>query len=228
MISFVKSPVNTRVDKLITPAGVSHHMQSAIDWDLLHCGAGEGDLVARVALDTGSCVPTIKYGQGAGLRDRLGLWRITIPAQKEMVEMVVNSYEAQEIMNIIIDVAKIDQPGRGFIYTFPVRQGFINMKVNQTSRSQAASIEQVVLAIDEIKGGTEWRRRRLSIGQHEPRRNYLTAMTDLTLCCDEGNGAELVKIAMASGASVQRSVTINISRRMIQINGFCLRANRAA
>ncbi|MDG5814546.1 hypothetical protein QA601_05635 [Chitinispirillales bacterium ANBcel5] len=162
---------------------------------------GEGDSVARVALETGSCVPTVTYGLGAGLRDRLGLWRITIPAEKEIVTMVVNSYEAEDIMNIIVDTASLDQPGRGIIYHFPVHSGLINMKVSKESRSQAASLEQMVLALDELKGGTEWRRRRLSSSYRETRRKHLTDLTELALYCDEGNGDEYVKVALAAGAS---------------------------
>ncbi|MFP4162414.1 MAG: hypothetical protein ACLFQB_00340 [Chitinispirillaceae bacterium] len=163
---------------------------------------GMGDLVARVALETGSCVPTITYGQGAGLRDRLGLWRITIPAEKEIVTLIVNSFEVEEIMSIIVDSVKLDQPGKGFIYQFPVHRGLINMKVSQGTRSQAASMEQVVLALDEIKGGTEWRRRRLSVpfaGIRQKR--FLTNLKELALHCDEGNGEDYVKIAMGAGAS---------------------------
>lgn len=163
---------------------------------------GMGDLVSRVTLETGSCVPTVTFGQGAGLRDRLGLWRITIPAEKEIVTLIVNSYEAEEIMSIIVDSVKLDQPGRGFIYQFPVRRGLVNMKVIQGTRSHAASMEQVVLALDEIKGGTEWRRRRLSVPYTGIRhRRFMTDLQELALQCDEGDGEDYVKIAMGAGAS---------------------------
>ncbi|MFP4013265.1 MAG: hypothetical protein ACLFVQ_04205 [Chitinispirillaceae bacterium] len=162
---------------------------------------GMGDLVSRVALETGSCVPTVTFGQGAGLRDRLGLWRITIPAEKEIVTLVVNSYEAEEIMSIIVESVKLDQPGRGFIYQFPVRRGLVNMKVIQGTRSHAASMEQVVLALDEIKGGTEWRRRRLSVPYTGARhRRFMINLQELALHCDEGEGEDYVKIAMGAGA----------------------------
>lgn len=170
---------------------------------------GMGDQVARVALETGSCVPAITYGLGAGLRDRLGLWRILIPADKEIVTMVVNSFEAEDIMNIIIDVAKIDQPGRGFIYMYPVRQGLINLKVSQSSRSQAASIEQVVLAIDELKGSADWRRRRLSavVGAADQSKKHLVGLSELLLHCDEDSGAGFVRTAMESGGAPGATIT---------------------
>ncbi|KMQ52649.1 hypothetical protein CHISP_0418 [Chitinispirillum alkaliphilum] len=161
---------------------------------------GDGDTVARIALETGSCVPTVTFGKGAGLRDRLGLWRIAVPAEKEIVKMVVNSYESEEIMNIIADTLRLDQPGRGFIYSFPVSRGLINMKVSSENRSQAASMEQVIIALDELKGGTEWRRRRLSGMLQERRRRILSNLSEIVLFSDEGNVEEYVKVAMDAGA----------------------------
>ena len=170
---------------------------------------GRGEEVARVALETGACVPTITFGTGAGLRERLGLWRIMVPAEKEIVTMVVSSFEAEEIMNIIIDVAKIDQPGRGFIYMYPVRQGLINLKVSEAIRSEAASIEQVVLAIDEMKGSTEWRRRQLSVGVQggSGHRKHLVGLSELSLHCDEDSSADFIRIAMEAGGAPGATVS---------------------
>ena len=191
------------------PKRTAVHLQSRLTGICCIVIRGMGDQVARVALETGSCVPTITYGIGAGLRDRLGLWRIMIPADKEIVTMVVNSFEAEEIMNIIIDVAKIDQPGRGFIYMYPVCQGHINLKVSQSSRSQAASIEQVVLAIDELKGSADWRRRRLAMNAagNETSRKHIVGLSELALHCDEGTGAGFVRTAMESGGAPGATIT---------------------
>lgn len=187
----------------------SVHLQSRLTGICCIVIRGMGDQVARVALETGSCVPAITYGVGAGLRDRLGLWRIMVPAEKEIVTMVVNSFEAEEIMNIIIDVAKIDQPGRGFIYMYPVCQGHINLKVSQSSRSQAASIEQVVLAIDELKGSADWRRRRLTMNAaaNDASRKHIVGLSELALHCDEGTGAGFVRTAMESGGAPGATIT---------------------
>lgn len=201
-VEVVRDSSGSRVNtELATPVEKSR-MQTQLTGICCIVLRGQGDLVSRVALETGSCVPTVTFGQGAGLRDRLGLWRITIPAEKEVVTLTVNSYEAEEIMNMVVDIVGLDQPGRGFIYQFPIRRGLVNMKVSQESRSQAASMEQVVLALDEIRGSTEWRRRRLSSPYAEIRRKqHMTNLLELALYCDEGNGEDYVKIAMAAGAS---------------------------
>ncbi|HNT28404.1 MAG TPA: hypothetical protein PKH10_09525, partial [bacterium] len=48
---------------------------------------GQSDIIVRSALEMGICVPSVTFGIGAGLRDKLGLIRITIPAEKEVVNL---------------------------------------------------------------------------------------------------------------------------------------------
>lgn len=163
---------------------------------------GQGDIVARVALDTGICVPSVHFGIGTGVRDKLGLLRITIPAEKEVINIATSPYDAEVIMKMMIEVGKLDQPGKGFIYLYPLKQGIINMKVSRGEHRHAASIEQIVAAIDHIRGGAEWRRRTGS-GEKtgKKNRNYLTDLADLTLLCDDGTGTDLVRVAMSAGAA---------------------------
>jgi len=161
----------------------------------------EGDMVARVALDTGTCVPTIMYGHGAGVRDKLGLLRVTIPAEKEIAQVIASTYDAEMLMNMMIYIGKLNQPGKGFVYLYPVRSGQINMKVIQGMPRNAASMEQIIVAIDEIKGDVTWRVRGGSLGTGVlKRKNYLRDMTALTYTCNEGKGESLIKVAMQYGA----------------------------
>jgi len=162
---------------------------------------GQGDSVARIALDTGVCVPSLHFGVGAGVRDKMGLLRITIPAEKEVINIATSPYDAEVIMEMMVEVGKLDQPGKGFIYLYPLKQGIINMKVTRGEHRHAASIEQIVAAIDHIRGGAEWRRRTGTIGKKgEKRMDYLTGLVDLTLLCDGGTGTDLVGVAMSAGA----------------------------
>ncbi len=163
---------------------------------------GQGNPIARVALDTGTCVPAINYGIGTGIRDKLGLLRITIPAEKEIVNIVATTYDAESIMDLMIDAGRLDLPGRGFIYTYPLSRGFIDRKVVLGMPRHAASMDQIVSAIDELKGNAAWRSRG---GTSKPAgrssRKYLRDLVDLTILCDEGRGTDLVKAAMAVGAA---------------------------
>jgi nitrogen regulatory protein PII len=169
---------------------------------------GEGDGVARVALDTGTCVPAIGYGLGTGLRDKLGLLRVAIPAEKEVINLASSTYDAETLMDMMIMIGKLNQPGKGFIYLYPLRAGQINMKVYKGMPKHAASMEQLIVAVDEIRGGTAWRARSGSVGFGAlKRRNYLFNLVTLTFTCNEGRGEDLVKAAMkagAPGATMQR------------------------
>lgn len=162
---------------------------------------GQGEVVARIVLETGTCVPLVTFGQGTGVRDRMGLIRIAVPAEKEVVLFAATDHDAGTIMDIIIDVAKLDLPGRGYTYLFPLAGGLINMKVFRGRRRHAASVEQIVAAIDEMKGDSRWR----AIVADNDRgsrtsRDYLQNLQSLSFICDEGRGEELTRVAMNAGA----------------------------
>lgn len=162
---------------------------------------GQGDSVSRIALDTGICVPSIHFGIGTGVRDKMGILRITIPAEKEIIHIATSTYDSEVIMEMMIEEGKLDQPGKGFIYLFPLKRGIVNMKVTRGGRRHAASIEQIVAALDHIKGGAEWRRRsEIAEKKGAKKRVYLKGLLDLTLFCDSGTGEDLVKVAMSAGA----------------------------
>jgi hypothetical protein len=78
----------------------------------------------------------------------------------------------------------------------------MNTKFSVGTSQQAASIEQIVSAIDDIKGATDWRRRELpGMNQGTKARRYLNDLVNLTLVCDEGRSGDLTAAAMASGAA---------------------------
>ncbi|RJP81874.1 MAG: hypothetical protein C4522_03855 [Desulfobacteraceae bacterium] len=162
---------------------------------------GQGDSVARIALDTGTCVPAIHFGTGTGVRDKMGLLRITIPAEKEIVHVFTAPHESDSILEMMIDAGRLGQPGSGFIYTFPIKKCLVNMRITRDEQHHAASIEQIVTALDHIKGNTAWRHRRAMDEKRAVRKKkYIMNLVELVLLCDGGTGMELVKAAMSAGA----------------------------
>ena len=163
---------------------------------------GQGDAVARVALDTGTCVPAITFGTGTGVREKLGLLRITIPVDKEVITFATSIHDADAVMDLMIDAGKLDQLGKGFIYQFPLNKGIVNTKVLIGMPKHAASIEQIISVLDEIKGSSQWRSRfGIASTDEGSRRKYLSDLMDLSLICNEGRADDLVKSAMAVGAT---------------------------
>lgn len=160
---------------------------------------GRGNDLARTAIGNGTCVPYVFHGKGGGIRDRMGLIRITIPAEKEMLSIVVAEHNGLGMMNLLIDGGQLDRPGMGFIFTYPVKRALMDRKSSSTVKT-AASIGQIVAAIDELKASTEWRKR--SFVSHDmTERRYFENMENIMLICDDTQAEDLLQTAMDAGAS---------------------------
>lgn len=171
---------------------------------------GLGLTLARTVLEMGLCVPVISFGKGMGLRNKLGLLRITIPVEKEALYFVVPERDADFLESLLVHKARLDRPGQGFIYRYPVRAYAVNLSVKRGSRSHAASMEQVIAALDELRGSSEWRR----LGPSKPRAQ--SAGDDQGLACvslvaEEGSVGDYVKAAMDAGAG--GATLLPLSRR---------------
>ena len=118
---------------------------------------GESPDIVRNILDMGICVPRVTFGRGGGVRSKLGLLRIAIPSEKDIVTVLVNKFDSTEVMNNLLVAAKIDQPAKGFIYMSPVKKIVINTKLFRGKSKHVASMEQMISAIDELKGNNNWR-----------------------------------------------------------------------
>ncbi len=181
---------------------------------------GQGDTIARAALDMGICVPSVTFGVGAGLRDKLGLIRITIPAEKEVVHITTARHDLPGVLSRLIEAGKLDQPGKGFIFTYPIERGLLNTRLYVGRHFSAASLGQIVAAIDEIKGSTAWRRKFTGTSELRPRakkRQYLRGLVDLSILCAEGMAATLAKLAMDAGAG---GATVGRLRRITGEEGM--------
>ncbi|MEI8094807.1 MAG: hypothetical protein WCG80_11390 [Spirochaetales bacterium] len=176
---------------------------------------GEANAVATIGLNTGTAVPLVTFGVGTGLRNRLGLWRVLVPAEKEVSTLIVDASEAETVMEMMVSAGQLDQPGKGFIYLYPLRSGLLNTRFSDGNTSQAASVEQIVSALDDLKGGTEWRRKTLSEkGGQTSGRKFLRNLVNFAMICNEGYAEPLTKAAMDAGAtgatiSQQRHVQLN-------------------
>ena len=119
---------------------------------------GLGTALAEAVLELGICVPVIFFGEGVGFRDRLGLMRITIPVEKEVMWFIVPRYDADLVQKTLIPRARLDVPGKGFMYKSHVYAAAVNLRVRHSKRSHAATMDQVIAALDEVRGSSEWRR----------------------------------------------------------------------
>jgi len=120
------------------------------------CEKGVAEDIAQAALSAGAPGPTVTYGEGGGIRDKIPLLRMTKGPEKEFVWCVVDRSDSSEVFTNMARAGRITEPGRGFMYSIPVSDGIINVSSTVASSSHGASMEQVIAALDEIKGGKDW------------------------------------------------------------------------
>ncbi len=162
---------------------------------------GHGNDIARRALEGGGCVPSVSFGIGTGVRNRLGLLRIAIPAEKEIVSLLVEAQDQDDMLEALIEAGRLDLPGRGFIGAYPVPFGVLNPKSFRGRQAHGATMEQIIAAVDDLKAGAEWRRRSdADDGTPRSKRQWLEGLVNVTLNCNEGHADRLVAAAMAAGA----------------------------
>lgn len=120
---------------------------------------GSSEQIAKIALELGICVPLITYGTGNDIRDQLGLIRITIPAEKEIAHLVMPEQDSESVIKLLVEQGRLDKPGKGFVYKTPVSAGLIDTRMKIGKQKYAATYEQIIAAIDQLKSGTSWRKR---------------------------------------------------------------------
>ncbi|MDF1814704.1 MAG: hypothetical protein P1V20_21035 [Verrucomicrobiales bacterium] len=133
------------------------------------------DGICRAAIKAGAQGPSITFVRGYGLRDRLGLLRVTKSHDKEMVTVVVDKYDLEAVFQAMAQAGRVDQPGRGLLYQVPISKGLTNLASVFQARKHSASIQQIIRAIDDIQGSTEWRANQLLI--HDPKAEEFAADT---------------------------------------------------
>jgi nitrogen regulatory protein PII len=131
--------------------------------------------IAQAALKAGAGGATITYMRGYGLRDRLGLLRITKSHDKELITVVVDEYDRDAVFEAMAGTGRVDQPGRGLIYQLPISKGLTNLASVFQPSKHSASIQQMVRAIDEMQGGTDWRANPLLV--HDPKARGFSGQT---------------------------------------------------
>jgi hypothetical protein len=171
-----------------------------------------GDQLAAAALDYGIGVPVISLGEGTGLRDSLGLLRITIPPQKEIVHLIVSSYDSENMLKLLIEHGYIDRPGGGFIYSTQVVSANLDSKMVIGRQTHSASMDQMIAAIDELKGDPGWRKR--SMDGKTGKVRFIRKQQEITVYCPEGSAESVAACAIdagAKGATFSRVQSLTIS-----------------
>lgn len=77
---------------------------------------GIADKVIAAARDAGAQGATVYYARGYGVRERLGVLGVAVDAEKEVINIVVSTEQADRVFERMYLEGKLDTPGMGFIY----------------------------------------------------------------------------------------------------------------
>ncbi|MEW6516099.1 MAG: P-II family nitrogen regulator [candidate division FCPU426 bacterium] len=83
---------------------------------------GAADTIVKAAREAGAQGATIFYGRGTGVRERLGVLGIAVEVEKEVIQVVVSTDQADRIFECMFAAGKLDTPGMGFIYLTPLEK----------------------------------------------------------------------------------------------------------
>lgn len=162
---------------------------------------GSAEEIARGAMQAGSPSPIISFGYGHGIRDRLNfMLQIAINPKKELLELVVGTAEADRIFEIMVERGKLDQPAMGFIFTRKVEKGLINTISWQNTTPYPATMEQIIKAIDQLQGNTNWRARGTVQTAARKERKMLHDLVNVNIIVKRGLGDACSLAAMEAGA----------------------------
>ncbi|MDH5716092.1 MAG: hypothetical protein OEZ22_00470 [Spirochaetia bacterium] len=165
------------------------------------CQRGKADIIAAAAVREGAAAPIIQFGEGKGVRDRMGLLKIAVNPEKEIIHVVVDEMESDRIFDAMVEAGQLFAPGMGFIYTTQIPEGLINLHTTVSSSHTEATIEQIVKAIDELKESKSWRMADIGFTTVQKyKRKQKTNLVNLKLVTRRGLGDEFINKAMHTGA----------------------------
>ena len=165
------------------------------------CQKDKADTIARAAVEAGSTAPVIYFGEGQGVRDRMGLLRIAVNPEKEIVNVITGDMEAYHIFDSMVEAGKLYTPGMGFIYILDMPCGYVNLHSTLSDSHTEATVEQMIKAIDDLKGTKNWRLSKEGFTSvKKPERPSLYDLVNLRIITRRGLGDDFVNAALAAGA----------------------------
>ncbi len=77
---------------------------------------GLADEIIRAAQEVGAQGATVYFARGTGVREKLGLLGVAVDVEKEVINVVVASDQADRIFEQMYLAGRLDTPGMGFMY----------------------------------------------------------------------------------------------------------------
>jgi nitrogen regulatory protein P-II 1 len=81
---------------------------------------GMADEIITAAREAGVQGATVHYAKGMGIRERLGFLGVAVEVEKEVVNIVVSTEQADKVFETIYFAGRLDTPGMGLVYITPL------------------------------------------------------------------------------------------------------------
>ncbi|MEO0346072.1 MAG: hypothetical protein AAF229_07410 [Pseudomonadota bacterium] len=141
-----------------TPAAQSGHKLTE-NLNIIYCTVGHklSDRVSKAAIGAGAHGPIVYYGEGRGLRDRLGWLRITKEHEQEVLMVIADESDADQVFDAMAKAGELHLPGRGFMYRMVIDRGMFHLASRVSHHHYQANMQQIINAIDHLSGHSHWR-----------------------------------------------------------------------
>ena len=81
---------------------------------------GIADDIITAAREAGAQGATVHFAKGMGIRERLGILGVAVEVEKEVVNIVVSTEQADKVFEKIYLAGRLDTPGMGLVYITPL------------------------------------------------------------------------------------------------------------
>ncbi len=81
---------------------------------------GVADSIVEAAREAGAQGATIFYAKGTGVRERLGIFGVALDVEKEVINIVVSTDQADRVFEHMYFAGNLDTPRMGIIYITPL------------------------------------------------------------------------------------------------------------
>ena len=119
--------------------------------------SGRTDNAIKAAMQAGSHGPIVYFVEGRGTRDRVGWLKITKKPYEEVVVVLVEDIDKVRVKDALVSAGRVNTLGGGMVFEMPIENGLVNLPTSISNKNRVASNEQIVAAVDQLMGSTDWR-----------------------------------------------------------------------
>lgn len=102
---------------------------------------GLAEAILKAAREVGATTGAIgHHAKGVGTRERLGLLGLAVEVEKDVISLLVSTEQQEAVVDHIYRAAKLDTPGRGYIYVTPLEKvaTFLPQRIAERMDEQGA------------------------------------------------------------------------------------------